>query len=112
MGEKSHLLSTSMWCRRKHQVVSESDTLFFPGFFQCQRNNRGDSGSRTDREQFLQFFAEVHPEFCNFGPLQNFKVCCNVWNDGGVFVQYACREDASCAYQAMQHRYFDGRRVR
>lgn len=62
---------------------------------------------------FREFYADVHPEFLQFGEIINFKVCRNASPHlrGNVYVDYRDEASALLAFAAMNSRYYASKQL-
>ncbi|XP_077150303.1 U2 small nuclear ribonucleoprotein auxiliary factor 35 kDa subunit-related protein 2 isoform X4 [Ranitomeya variabilis] len=111
-------------CSRKHCFPSSSQTLLVRGMFvtfgmeQCRRDDYDtdaslEYGEEEIYQQFLEFYADVVPEFKNVGKVIQFKVSCNFEPHlrGNVYVQYRTEEECLQAFSQFNGRWYAGRQL-
>ncbi|XP_036768811.1 U2 small nuclear ribonucleoprotein auxiliary factor 35 kDa subunit-related protein 2 isoform X1 [Manis pentadactyla] len=111
-------------CSRKHNFPASSPTLLIKSMFttfgmeQCRRDDYDPDASLEYSEeetyqQFLDFYADVLPEFRNVGKVIQFKVSCNLEPHlrGNVYVQYQLEEECQAAFSLFNGRWYAGRQL-
>ncbi|KAE8621946.1 hypothetical protein XENTR_v10005046 [Xenopus tropicalis] len=111
-------------CSRKHNYPSSSQTLLIRSMFvtfgmeQCRRDDYDtdaslEYGEEEIYQQFLEFYADVVPEFKNAGKVVQFKVSCNFEPHlrGNVYVQYQTEEECLKAFTQFNGRWYASRQL-
>ncbi|KAM4796987.1 U2 small nuclear ribonucleoprotein auxiliary factor 35 kDa subunit-related protein 2 [Rhinophrynus dorsalis] len=111
-------------CSRKHSYPSSSQTLLVRGMFvtfgmeQCRRDDYDtdaslEYGEEEIYQQFLEFYADVVPEFKSVGKVVQFKVSCNFEPHlrGNVYVQYQTEEECLQAFSLFNGRWYASRQL-
>ncbi|KAM8975194.1 U2 small nuclear ribonucleoprotein auxiliary factor 35 kDa subunit-related protein 2 isoform 2-T2 [Pelodytes ibericus] len=111
-------------CSRKHVYPSSSQTLLIRGMFvtygmeQCRRDDYDtdaslEYGEEEIYQQFMDFYADVVPEFKNVGKVVQFKVSCNFEPHlrGNVYVQYQTEEECLQAFSQFNGRWYASRQL-
>ncbi|KAG8450385.1 hypothetical protein GDO86_002876 [Hymenochirus boettgeri] len=111
-------------CSRKHSYPTSSQTLLVRGMFitfgmeQCRRDDYDtdanlEYGEEEIYQQFLEFYADVVPEFKIVGKVVQFKVSCNCEPHlrGNVYVQYQTEEECLKAFTQFNGRWYAGRQL-
>ena len=111
-------------CSRKHNFPTSSPTLLIKSMFttfgmeQCRRDDYDPDASLEYSEeetyqQFLDFYADVLPEFRTVGKVIQFKVSCNLEPHlrGNVYVQYQSEEECQAALSLFKGRWYAGRQL-
>ncbi|XP_075710530.1 U2 small nuclear ribonucleoprotein auxiliary factor 35 kDa subunit-related protein 2 [Rhinoderma darwinii] len=111
-------------CSRNHCYPPSSQTLLVRGMFvtfgmeQCRRDDYDtdaslEYGDDEIYQQFLEFYADVVPEFKNVGKVIQFKVSCNFEPHlrGNVYIQYQTEEECLQALSQFNGRWYAGRQL-
>ncbi|XP_075053080.1 U2 small nuclear ribonucleoprotein auxiliary factor 35 kDa subunit-related protein 2 [Mixophyes fleayi] len=111
-------------CSRRHCYPSSSPTLLIRGMFvtfgmeQCRRDDYDtdaslEYGDEEIYQQFLDFYADVVPEFKSVGKVIQFKVSCNCEPHlrGNVYVQYQTEEECLQAFTLFNGRWYAARQL-
>ncbi|XP_060734421.1 U2 small nuclear ribonucleoprotein auxiliary factor 35 kDa subunit-related protein 2 isoform X1 [Tachysurus vachellii] len=111
-------------CSRKHDHPSSSSTLMVRAMFvtfAMEQSRRDDYDTDASleysddetRQQFLDFYEDVLPEFRNAGKVVQFKVSCNFEPHlrGNVYVQYDTEEQCKEAFMMFNGRWYAGRQL-
>ncbi|XP_048835415.1 U2 small nuclear ribonucleoprotein auxiliary factor 35 kDa subunit-related protein 2 isoform X2 [Brienomyrus brachyistius] len=111
-------------CSRKHAHPTCSSTLMIRGMFvtfgmeQCRRDDYDTDASleyseEEVRQQFLEFYEDVLPEFKSAGKVVQFKVSCNFEPHlrGNVYVQYDTEEQCKEAFLMFNGRWYAGKQL-
>ncbi|XP_049784667.1 U2 small nuclear ribonucleoprotein auxiliary factor 35 kDa subunit-related protein 2 [Schistocerca cancellata] len=111
-------------CSRNHPRPGISKVLLIPNFY----SHFGMDQSMADEydtdvlleyedsetyQHFKDFYEDVLPEFETFGPVVQFKVCCNFESHlrGNVYIEYANIRHAVAAFQKFHGRWYGGRQL-
>ncbi|MEE6510757.1 hypothetical protein FKM82_030919 [Ascaphus truei] len=111
-------------CSRKHSYPSSSQTLLIRSMFvtfgmeQCRRDDYDtdaslEYGEEEIYQQFLEFYADVVPEFKSAGKVVQFKVSCNCEPHlrGNVYIQYHTEEECLQAFSLFNGRWYASRQL-
>ncbi|OCT93960.1 U2 small nuclear ribonucleoprotein auxiliary factor 35 kDa subunit-related protein 2 [Xenopus laevis] len=111
-------------CSRKHNYPSSSQTLLIRSMFvtfgmeQCRRDDYDtdaslEYGDEEIYQHFLEFYADVVPEFKSVGKVVQFKVSCNfeLHLRGNVYVQYQTEEECLKAFTQFNGRWYASRQL-
>ncbi|TSM94702.1 U2 small nuclear ribonucleoprotein auxiliary factor 35 kDa subunit-related protein 2 [Bagarius yarrelli] len=111
-------------CSRKHEHPTTSTTLMVRGMFvtfAMEQSRRDDYDTDASleysedemRQQFMDFYDDVLPEFRNAGKVVQFKVSCNFEPHlrGNVYVQYDTEDQCKKAFMMFNGRWYAGRQL-
>jgi splicing factor U2AF 35 kDa subunit len=113
-------------CSRLHHRPAFSPTLLVKHIYRhpvrlaeiAQQSNGGGGGSsaideKKSLDDFLDFYEDMFLEFGKFGRIDELHICDNLGDHmiGHVYIKFFNEEDASDALQAMNGRFYDGRKM-